>query len=75
MRRRNIFEVEKNSQFMSVIYLLIGISLPLAMGFLIVFLRNAKRGQFDDLDTPAMRILFEEKPTTQTEIITEEQSK
>jgi cbb3-type cytochrome oxidase maturation protein len=60
---------------MSVIYLLNGISLPLAMGFLIVFLRNAKQGQFDDLDTPAMRILFEEKPTTQTEIITEEQSK
>jgi cbb3-type cytochrome oxidase maturation protein len=45
------------------------------MGFLIVFLRNAKQGQFDDLDTPAMRILFEEKPITQTEIITEEQSK
>jgi cbb3-type cytochrome oxidase maturation protein len=60
---------------MSVIYLLIGISLPLAMGFLIVFLRNAKSGQFDDLDTPAMRILFEEKPITQTEIKTEEQPK
>ena len=60
---------------MSVIYLLIGISLPLAMGFLIVFLRNAKRGQFDDLETPAMRILFEEKPKSQTEITTEEQPK
>jgi cbb3-type cytochrome oxidase maturation protein len=60
---------------MSVIYLLIGFSLPLAMGFLIVFLRYAKRGQFDDLDTPAMRILFEEKPKTQTEITTEEQPK
>ncbi len=60
---------------MSVIYLLIGISLPLAMGFLIVFLSNAKRGQFDDLDTPAMRILFEEKPIIQTEIKTEEQPK
>ena len=45
------------------------------MGFLIVFLRNAKRGQFDDLDTPAMRILFDEKPKTQTEIKTEEQPK
>lgn len=60
---------------MSVIYLLIGFSLPLAMGFLIVFLRNAKRGQFDDCDTPAMRILFDEKPKTQTEIKTEEQPK
>jgi cbb3-type cytochrome oxidase maturation protein len=60
---------------MSVIYLLIGISLPLAMGFLIVFLRNAKLGQFDDLETPAMRILFEEKPKSQTEITTEEQPK
>jgi len=60
---------------MSVIYLLIGISLPLAMGFLIVFLRIAKQGQFDDLDTPAMRILFEENPKSQTEITTEEQPK
>jgi cbb3-type cytochrome oxidase maturation protein len=60
---------------MSVIYLLIGISLPLAMGFLIVFLRNAKLGQFDDLETPAMRILFEEKPKSQTEITSEEQPK
>jgi cbb3-type cytochrome oxidase maturation protein len=46
---------------MNIIYFLICCSVPIALGFLIAFLRSNKAGQFEDLETPAMRILFEEE--------------
>ena len=45
---------------MSVIYLLIAISLIFAIAFLVAFLVSLQKGQFDDYETPAMRILFDE---------------
>ena len=47
---------------MGVLYFLICCSIPIALGFLIAFLRSNKAGQFDDLETPAIRILFEDEP-------------
>lgn len=47
---------------MSAIYLLIGASLPIALGFLIVFLRASRAGQFDDTHTPPMRMLHDDEP-------------
>ena len=44
---------------MDIILLLIGISLSIAAGFLGVFLWNLRSGQYDDTETPAIRILFE----------------
>jgi cbb3-type cytochrome oxidase maturation protein len=40
-------------------YILVGFSLAAAVGFLIAFIWALRRGQFDDLVTPAMRMLFE----------------
>lgn len=51
---------------MKVIYLLIACSVPLALGFLIAFLRSSKSGQFEDLETPAIRILFDDETNNQT---------
>jgi cbb3-type cytochrome oxidase maturation protein len=49
---------------MSVMIILIAFSLLLAGGFLIAFVFNTKKGQFDDTHTPSVRILFDdEKPT------------
>ncbi|MDF9796000.1 cbb3-type cytochrome oxidase maturation protein [Catalinimonas alkaloidigena] len=45
---------------MSAIFLLIGISLVVAIGFLIAFLWATKSGQYDDDYTPSVRILFDE---------------
>ena len=45
--------------------ILIGFSLLAAAGFLAAFIWALRRGQFDDLSTPAIRMLFEsarEKP-------------
>lgn len=46
---------------MSAIFLLIGISIVVAGGFLFAFLWAAKTGQFEDDRTPAMRMLFDDK--------------
>jgi cbb3-type cytochrome oxidase maturation protein len=42
---------------MKVIALLIGLSLVLASTFLFAFYKAMKAGQFDDLESPGMRIL------------------
>lgn len=46
---------------MSVIYLVVPIALLMGLGFLVAFIRAASQGQYDDLDTPAHRILLEDK--------------
>ncbi|MBX2841921.1 MAG: cbb3-type cytochrome oxidase assembly protein CcoS [Flammeovirgaceae bacterium] len=46
---------------MSVLFILIGVSLVVAIGFLMAFLWATTSGQFDDDYTPAIRILFEEE--------------
>ncbi len=45
---------------MSTIFLLIGVSLIVAVGFLIAFLWAVNNGQYEDEYTPSVRILFEE---------------
>jgi len=45
---------------MSALFILIGISLIIAMGFLVAFLLSVKNGQFDDDYTPSVRILFDD---------------
>ncbi|HEY0656495.1 MAG TPA: cbb3-type cytochrome oxidase assembly protein CcoS [Chryseosolibacter sp.] len=46
---------------MTIIVLLIGISLTIAMIFLVVFFWNMRHGQYDDTYTPSVRMLFDEK--------------
>ena len=46
---------------MEVIFVLIGIRLVMAGGFLWLFFKAMKGGQFDDQHTPAIRILFDQK--------------
>ena len=46
---------------MSVIYLLLTISLIVAVGFFIAFILSIKNGQYDDDYTPSVRMLFEDE--------------
>ncbi len=46
---------------MTILFLLIGISLTVALSFLGAFLWAARSGQFDDTYTPGVRVLFEEE--------------
>jgi cbb3-type cytochrome oxidase maturation protein len=46
---------------MSAIFLLIGSSLLIAIGFLCAFLWSVNSGQYEDDYTPSVRMLFETK--------------
>ena len=46
---------------MSVIYLLISISIVIAIGFFIAFILAVKTGQYDDDYTPSVRMLFDDE--------------
>lgn len=45
---------------MGIIYLMLPFALLLGLGFTAAFVWCAYRGQYDDLDTPAYRLLLEE---------------
>jgi cbb3-type cytochrome oxidase maturation protein len=44
---------------MSVLFVLISISILVALAFLLLFIWAVRSGQFDDTQTPSFRILFE----------------
>ncbi|MEX0883752.1 MAG: cbb3-type cytochrome oxidase assembly protein CcoS [Cyclobacteriaceae bacterium] len=60
---------------MEVIFLLIGISLVLAGGFLGLFFKAMKSGQYDDNYTPSIRILFDQKVNKKENKTTNKKSK
>ena len=49
---------------MYVIVVLIGASLLVAIGFLLAYLWAVKSGQYDDKYTPSVRILFDDKSSS-----------
>ncbi|MCV6628336.1 MAG: cbb3-type cytochrome oxidase assembly protein CcoS [Flavobacteriaceae bacterium] len=61
---------------MSVIYLTLSISVLVALVFFAVYIHSVKRGQYDDMYTPSVRMLFddelvkEDENKSQTEITT-----
>lgn len=50
---------------MSVIILLLIASIGVAGLFLGAFIWSVKTGQYDDEETPSVRMLFDDKPTQQ----------
>lgn len=58
---------------MSVIYILLTISIIVAIGFFVAFIVAVRNGQFDDSYTPSVRMLFEDeliKEKTEKTILT-----
>ncbi|WP_036155383.1 cbb3-type cytochrome oxidase assembly protein CcoS [Maribacter forsetii] len=54
---------------MSVIYVLLAISLVVAIIFFAAFIISVRQGQYDDAYTPSVRMLFEDelvKPVKET---------
>ena len=51
---------------MSVIYILLSISIIIAVGFFIAFILAVKSGQYDDSYTPSVRMLFEDEIVKET---------
>jgi len=54
---------------MNIIFMLIVASLIIAVIFFVLFVKSVKSGQYDDVYTPSVRMLFDD------ELITEDQKK
>ena len=46
---------------MDILYLMILCSVSVAAVFLVIFIISAKKGQFEDDESPAVRILFDDE--------------
>ncbi len=53
---------------MSVIYMLLTISIIVAVFFFVVFIVSVKSGQYDDSYTPSVRMLFEDELVKKTPV-------
>ncbi|MEM9410310.1 MAG: cbb3-type cytochrome oxidase assembly protein CcoS [Planctomycetota bacterium] len=51
---------------MSVVYLAIPVALLVAAVTIVAFVLQVRSGQYDDLETPAIRILFDEEEQHET---------
>ncbi|XLS30707.1 cbb3-type cytochrome oxidase assembly protein CcoS [Flavobacteriaceae bacterium M23B6Z8] len=51
---------------MSVIYILLSVSIIVAICFFIAFIFSVKNGQYDDVYTPSVRMLFEDELVQET---------
>lgn len=59
---------------MSVIVVLIGFSILVAIGFLIAFLWAVRSGQYDDDVSPSVRILFDNEDEEESDRINKDQT-
>ncbi|WP_028376753.1 cbb3-type cytochrome oxidase assembly protein CcoS [Leeuwenhoekiella sp. MAR_2009_132] len=46
---------------MSIIYMLLAISVIVALVFFVAFIFSVRKGQYDDTYTPSVRMLFEDE--------------
>jgi len=60
---------------MSAIFIMIGASLILAIGFLIAFIWSVKNNQYEDDYTPSVRMLFDNTTTQETKSETPKNTK
>jgi len=51
---------------MSIIYMLLAISVLVAIVFFVAFVISVRKGQYDDTYTPSVRMLFEDELVDET---------
>jgi cbb3-type cytochrome oxidase maturation protein len=50
---------------LNLLYLILPLALGIGAGFVAAFVWATRKGQFDDLETPAMRALFDDSEVDQ----------
>jgi cbb3-type cytochrome oxidase maturation protein len=58
---------------MSIIYMLLAISVVVALVFFVAFILSVKKGQYDDTYTPSVRMLFEDEVIKEKTLTKKEQ--
>ena len=53
---------------MGVLYLVLPVALLIAIVFLIAFIVNVKKGQYDDLETSSHRMLIDDEPVNKEDM-------
>lgn len=56
---------------MSVFFIALPVALAMGAVAVLAFVRAALCGQFDDLETPALRVLVDDEPSCQTTTVTQ----
>jgi cbb3-type cytochrome oxidase maturation protein len=56
----------KKKKYMEIIFLLIGLGVLVAGGFLVAFIWAMRSGQYEDDYTPSVRILWDDKKNKST---------
>ncbi|WP_438961337.1 cbb3-type cytochrome oxidase assembly protein CcoS [Nonlabens sp.] len=51
---------------MSIIYMLLAVSVVVALVFFVLFIVSVKNGQYDDTYTPSVRMLFDDEVVNPT---------
>lgn len=51
---------------MNIIFLTLGVSIAIAVLFLVAFIWATRKGQYDDLETPGHRMLLDDYETENT---------
>ena len=51
---------------MGIIYVLLTISVIVAIGFFVAFIISVRNGQYDDVYTPSVRMLFDDELVKKT---------
>ncbi len=46
---------------MNILFMLISVSLFIAIIFFVIFIKSVKSGQYDDLQSPSIRMLFDDE--------------
>lgn len=59
---------------MNIIYMLLTISLFVALVFFVLFVFSMRKGQYDDTYTPAVRMLFEDELVKESPKVKKEDS-
>lgn len=60
---------------MEILYLMIICSVSLAVVFLVIFIIGARKGHFEDDESPAVRILMDDEVKTESEDSEKEEQK
>lgn len=60
---------------MNIIYMLLGISVVVAIIFFVAFIVSVKKGQYDDVYTPSVRMLFEDELVKPNQVKNQSDSK
>ncbi|MEX0798345.1 MAG: cbb3-type cytochrome oxidase assembly protein CcoS [Bacteriovoracaceae bacterium] len=54
---------------MEILFVLVPLTILIAFGFVALFISSVNKGQFEELESPASRMLFEDEKTDKGKVV------